>query len=880
MERRVRALALLAALLCVGQSQARIVKVPPGPLVRVEGEPVSIRCDVTQYDGPREQEFDWIMSKEDKLRINIISTMESDFTDAALRSRVASGDITIQRLQDNVVELRVKAVTAQDSGTYWCRTPSTDSVTSGNYEAQVILTVIPKSLKVSPQAPPPVVPEGSDLVLACNVTRDLTHSTFLSVSWSVKKAASPEELLTFGPGEGVTVGVGVAQRFLDGGVRFLPGRNGVFQLVISRAMASDSGVYGCTGTEWTSENRKWVQIVQSVTEMGRVTVTPTDQSLTVKTSSSPSSSSSSSLLLYPGDTLTLTCSVAADTLDALALEVGWLADGKELIRMERGGVVSSNSSKGAGLSLERTGAGEYRLKLREVSGADGGRYACRTRAFVKQGGAWLQTADKTSDAVTVKVSEIKPNLTLTLKAALAPTTTDDPAELVCNVSAIAHLPAQSRLAVKWEQAPGDANNPAATHTVASLDAHGNLIPGPVYAERLKGGAVALSRVQPNAFKLRFLQMQDVDSGEYVCTVSSWSVNSQGDATQTSEYKSPPLPVRWVRKNPVVNVAAKTVREASVGGATFEMSCKAFPENLDDPGFSVEIQWQDGLGGDNKTIMTLNPDNVMQHGPGTEPNRRDALVLTKSGAAEFRFRLAGVQLSDKGYYWCKVTAFKKQKPGQTWTKVVSSESNKVRIDFQENGLSFSINLHSNSSSVFPMETATMECSLTLSGSSPQTGSVAYEVRWYFSRLRGGGAPVLVGSMSRFGVVSKALRNSSSDVSVERKDADTFLLSIHGTQSSDSGEYQCFVTPWYVSAATGAWTEAGELTSSRLFLTVRFAVWDSLKLPLLYGAAASLVVGLLSVLLGLLFARCCRNGGRSGGRNGGRNGGVPILFPDKD
>uniref|UniRef100_A0A3B3HAQ4 Ig-like domain-containing protein n=1 Tax=Oryzias latipes TaxID=8090 RepID=A0A3B3HAQ4_ORYLA len=217
---------------------ARIVKVPPGPLVRVEGEPVSIRCDVTQYDGP-----------QDKRRINIISTMESDFTDAALRSRVASSDITIQRLQDNAVELRVKAVTAQDSGTYWCRTPSTDSVTSGNYEAQVILTVIPKSLKVSPQAPPPVVPEGGDLVLACNVTRDLTHSTYLSVSWSVKKAASPEELLTFGPGEGVTVGVGVAQRFLDGGIRLLPGRNGVFQLVISRAMASDSGVYGCTGTE-------------------------------------------------------------------------------------------------------------------------------------------------------------------------------------------------------------------------------------------------------------------------------------------------------------------------------------------------------------------------------------------------------------------------------------------------------------------------------------------------------------------------------------------------------------------------------------------------------------------------------------------------------
>ncbi|XP_024121241.1 prostaglandin F2 receptor negative regulator isoform X2 [Oryzias melastigma] len=798
------------------------------------------------------------MLKENKRQVNIISTFETDFTESSLRSRVASGDIALQRLQDNAVELRIKAVKPQDSGTYQCRTPSTDMVATGNYEAQVKLTVIPNTLKVSPQAPPQVLPEGSDLVLSCNVTRDLTHSTYLSVSWSVKKAASSEELLTFGPGEGVTTGADLAQRFADGGVRFVPGGNGVFELVISRLVASDSGVYSCTGTEWTSESRKWVRIVQSVVEMGRVTVTPTDQSLTVKTSSP----SSSPLLLYPGNTLTLLCSVAGDNLDALALEVGWLADGRELIRMDRSGLVISNSSRGAGPSLERTGAGEYRLRLREVSGVDGGVYTCKTRAFVKQGGAWLQTAEKTSDAVTVKVLEIKPNFNLTLKAALAPNTTGDPAELVCHVSAITHLPGQSRLAVKWEHAarPGDTSNPT---VVASLDAHGNLLPGAAYAERLKSGLVVLSRVQSNTFKLRFLQMQDVDSGEYVCTVTSWSVSSQGDVTKTSEYKSSPLPVQWVRKDPVIDVAAKTDRKASVGGATFKMSCEVFTKNLDEPGYSVEIQWQDDPEGDTKTIMTLNPDNVMQHGPGTEPSRRDALVLTKSAATEFQFRLESVQLSDKGYYWCKVTAFKKQKPGQTWTKVKSSESNKIKLDFQENGLSFSIKLQSDSSSIFPMETSTMKCSLTLLGSTSQGGDVAYEVRWYFSRLRGGGASILLASINRFGVVSKANRNSSSDISVERNDTGDFLLSIHGTQSSDSGEYQCFVTPWYISASTGDWTESGELTSSRVFLTVKFAVWDSLKLPLLYGGAASLGVGLLSLLLGLLFARCC-----------GRKNGLPI------
>ena len=63
------------------------------------------------------------------------------------------------------------------------------------------------------------------------------------------------------------------------------------------------------------------------------------------------------------------------------------------------------------------------------------------------------------------------------------------------------------------------------------------------------------------------------------------------------------------------------------------------------------------------------------------------MLTKSGRLEFRFRLAGVQLADRGFYWCDVHAWTKPADGGaggTWTEATSAESNKVRIDFQENG----------------------------------------------------------------------------------------------------------------------------------------------------------------------------------------------------
>ncbi|XP_071769990.2 prostaglandin F2 receptor negative regulator [Centroberyx gerrardi] len=857
---------LLFGILMLGGCSARVVSVSPGPLIRVQGQPVSIRCDVREYGGPREQDFEWTMQRDAAAAaMKVISTFDTRFSDSSLSNRVAAGDISVPRLDDSAVELRIEEVRPSDGGVYTCQTPSTDSVISGTYEANVQLTVIADTLRVSPQTPPPVVPEGSDITLSCNVTRQLTHPTYLSVTWSLRNGASPlEEILTFGPQGGVVTGPKFTRRYADGGVRLVPGENGVFGLVVSRVTPSDEGMYVCIGREWTHEDGgKWKNIVEKRGEMGAVTVTLTSQSLSV--TASPSSSSSS--LLSLGDTLTLLCSVAANNLPSLALEVTWLADGREVITMDRGGVVLSNASSSGGkagggeVGLERTGAGEFRLVVRGVGGEDRGVYSCRVRAFIERGGGgggrWYMAAEKMSNPVMVKVAQIKPSFSLTLDPVLNPQMTAEPTELACHVTNITHLPQGGRLGVAWEHTslPGIGDDPQTSHTIGSLDGRGNLLPGAMYSDRLESGVMSLSRVQPNTFKLRFLRTQEVDMGLYVCSVSAWSVSRQGDMVKTAEYQSLPLTVRWEPKRPSLSVVAKRIREASVGGATFEMSCTVANENLGEAGYSVLIQSQDSLEGNVRTIMTLSPDNVLQHGGATDPSRRDSLVLTKSGPAEFRFRLAGVQLSDRGFYWCDITAWTKQQPGQTWTRATSAESNKVKIEFQENGPSFSMAIQSDTSSVYPWETAKLECLLSVSGSSPKTDDLAYEVRWFFTRLRGGDTMSQLASVDRFGVVRKEVRNSSSDISIERKDTHTYMLIIHGTQDSDSGEYHCTATPWYLSASTGAWTQAGELTSSRVFLTVRFAVWDSLKLPLLYGAAASLGVGLFSLVLGLVCAQCC-------------------------
>lgn len=72
-------------------------------------------------------------------KIKIISTFDSSYSDPSFSKRVASGDISVVRLDDNIVELKIAEVKSQDAGFYWCQTPSTDSTFSGNYDDQVQL---------------------------------------------------------------------------------------------------------------------------------------------------------------------------------------------------------------------------------------------------------------------------------------------------------------------------------------------------------------------------------------------------------------------------------------------------------------------------------------------------------------------------------------------------------------------------------------------------------------------------------------------------------------------------------------------------------------------------------------------------------------------
>lgn len=136
--------------------------------------------------------------------------------------------------------------------------------------------------------------------------------------------------------------------------------------------------------------------------------------------------------------------------------------------------------------------------------------------------------------------------------------------------------------------------------------------------------------------------------------------------------------------PVLNVAAHLVREASTPGSTFEMMCLVTGQNLQNPGYSVLIYFEAGLAGNPRKILSLNADSVLQLEEGMAGSRTDSVALEKTGQLEYRFRLYGVQASDRGLYYCEVTASTRDQ-GSDWRPVVHATSNKMEIAFADTGI---------------------------------------------------------------------------------------------------------------------------------------------------------------------------------------------------
>lgn len=141
----------------------------------------------------------------------------------------------------------------------------------------------------------------------------------------------------------------------------------------------------------------------------------------------------------------------------------------------------------------------------------------------------------------------EPDFKVGLRAPKIPQFTDDPTELLCEVSNLLNMPDGS-LGVNWSYAilPEDASG--SVTTIASIDHLGVMVPGEMYRQQLSDGNIAVTRTDPSTFKLQLLRTQDKDMGLYSCSVAAWTRGRQGKWNKAKEVKSKPVEVRWSFKS--------------------------------------------------------------------------------------------------------------------------------------------------------------------------------------------------------------------------------------------------------------------------------------------------------------------------------------------
>uniref|UniRef100_K7FTX8 Prostaglandin F2 receptor inhibitor n=1 Tax=Pelodiscus sinensis TaxID=13735 RepID=K7FTX8_PELSI len=845
--------------LCKG----RIVRVPKSPLIRVEGTETVIPCNVTDYDGPSEQNFDWEFSQGTDF-VRIVSTWDLSFTSQQYQKRVDDKEIVLRRSSNNAVELLIRNIQPVDQGEYKCITPSTDATVQGNYDATVQVKVIADGLTVRGSKARSSISrklsEGDSFELYCSASTTSSEHTHLQVTWELKNGTAWEEILSLTHEGKFWSSPEYEERYLSGEVRLDTVGNDTYRLSVSQALPMDGGNYRCLVSEWVKgADSSWQKIQEKNVEVASVVVQQTALDVLITTSN---------MSVTERDSLDLTCNITTDRNGIFQAEVTWyfsqspdttLLDAKVLLSVDHDSLVSDSSL----ISLSYMDSKSYRMLVRDVGVDESGYYFCRAAVWAPQNNrGWHKVVEKTSSPVNVVVTTLELDYQVFLSASKMPTFSDDPTELECRITNVQNTEANTRFTVSWYYRMLLLSDDVATdQLLATMDADWTLTVGNRSRQRTQNGEIIFFKQAMDIFSLRIQSTSEADKGDYYCVVSAWRRHHNNSWVKSKDVTSIPVRVFWENQDYTLTVEAVKLKPFFVAGHTFEMTCKVSSQNIKTPRYSVLITAEKSLTGQSNLngttrIISLNQDSVVRLEDWTDQARVDGVVLEKVRENEFRYRMYQTQISDAGLYRCVVTAWSPGGGGM-WREAVNGFSNPIQIDFHTSGPVFNVSVHSDYPTIYQGELADLLCIVTIEGAALEPDDLAFDVSWFavhsFALDR---PPVLLASLDRQGIVSQARRNWSSDVSLERISPMEFRLRVHGSEDQDFGNHYCSVTPW-VRSATGVWQREPEIKSKPIFISVKMDVLNALKYPLLIGIGLATIIGLLSCLIGYCSSQwCCK------------------------
>ncbi|XP_040980895.1 prostaglandin F2 receptor negative regulator isoform X4 [Aquila chrysaetos chrysaetos] len=662
-----RASCLPLLLLLLAFCRGRVVRVPKGPLIRVMGTEVVIPCNVSDYDGPSEQNFDWEFSRETDF-VRIVSTWDSTFTSEEYQKRVGHGDIKLRRSSNDAVELVIRNIQPTDQGRYKCSTPSTDATVQGNYDAEVQVKVISDGLSVSGSKARSSVSlrlsEGDSFKLRCSAITTSPEHTHLHVTWQIKGGSTWRDILSLTHEGKFHPGPGYEERYRNGDIRLDTGANDTYRLSVSQASSVDGGVYRCLVSEWVrGADSSWQKIQEKSVEIASVAIQRTALDVVISTSN---------VSVTERDSLDLTCNITTDRNGIFQAEVLWyfsaspddtLSDAQVLLSVDRDSVVSDSTL----ISLSHVDRNSYRLLVREVDVEDSGYYFCQAAVWVPlHNGSWHKVVERTSAPVSVVVTALEPDYEVFLNASKTPKFSDDPTELNCRITNAQDTEANIRFTVSWYYRQRLRSDDVVTEELlATMDADWTLLLGDRSRERTQNGEIIFSKKTADIFSLRIQWTSESDRGDYFCVISAWSRHRNNSWVKSKDVTSASVSIFWATQGPVFNVSVHSDNPTIYQGELADLLCIVTMEGMalepDDMSFDVSWFAVRSFALDREPVLLASLDRrgiVMQ----SRRNGSSDLSLERISPLEFRLRVHGCEDHDFGNHYCVVTPWVRSATG--------------------------------------------------------------------------------------------------------------------------------------------------------------------------------------------------------------------------
>ncbi|NXB80798.1 IGSF2 protein, partial [Donacobius atricapilla] len=781
----------------------RVVTVQEGPLYRTEGSHVTLWCEVSGYQGPAEQNFQWsiYLPSAPEREVQIVSTVDPSFPYAIYTQRVRSRGIFVERLQGDSVLLHITELQERDAGQYECHTPNTDERYFGSYSAKTNLSVIPDTLSASMAPQALSLMEGDVVELTCEVSKSTAQHTHLSVGWYLLRGAGEhraEEILTLSKDFILKPGPSYEQRFLEGHVQLNKVGNTTYKLIIGGVKPSDQGQLYCEAAEWIEDpDKTWKDISRKQTERTLLAVMSQGRDLSVDITAAAERS------LSEGDTLQLNCVVGVPESGSRHFQVIWLLNGMEVARIDPHGVFTweaeyEERAKLGQLRAFKPSNTVYVLTISEVGLKDKGTYQCSV-SEMKTPGDLHSIQTNVSSGIQVNVKPVGYHLRLSVSTSTPRVTAGDPLILQCQVHG-----ATGPVSLRWWHLPPQP--PGRRVLVATMEQDGTLGLGSTYQDGETRGSLRLEKESSGTFTLVIPStLGEDDGGQYRCEATQWSRGrnwtGKGEAAVTVSSMA------GLGLHATLRSRIPTVRY----GQSFELFCQVNANySLEEVPASVRWLFQPSLPTSLlQELVRVFPSGTVVWGTA-QPHFQGKAQLTKAGTS-FRLRIHSALPADEGTYQCEVEVWRRNilPLGQPAANT-SSNAVEIKVVLPESKLQVATK---DSSVELASGNAAIECRIVSAQNNSQ-----FAVTWYFLPSLANTTPLQIVRASYNSILEYGSEFSSpaqkSRFLSQRVSSNTFQLQILSADPRDQGRYYCVVEEWLW--LVDGWYKLGEGTSGRTTL----------------------------------------------------------------